>query len=120
MNEVIRNLVRDLCEAGVDARRRAVLALLYDHALTASSARAWTRLYRALFSALRLVAHKRLVRSRASRLAVESLLRLLEDDLGSSLFGTGATGRLRASLERPLYFQPLVTTGLIAPVANPA
>jgi hypothetical protein len=96
MNDAVWRFARDCTDAGMGARQRAVLALIYDRALAAGSAASWTRLYRALFSALRLLARS----APAGQLApaIESLLRILEDDLGVKLFGLLALRRLRGSL----------------------
>lgn len=96
MSQAVWRFARDLADAGINAGQRAVLALIYDRALTARSAAAWTRLYRALFSALRLLAHS----TPATRFApaIESLLHIVEDDFGVELFGPLALHRLRASL----------------------
>lgn len=97
MNEAIAHFENDLSQAGVETRGVATLALLYRDALLSASDRAWNRLYRATFSTLRALARRQPARI-LSRTALESLLRLLEDDLGSALFGTPAVSRLRASL----------------------
>jgi hypothetical protein len=98
MNEVIAHFESDLSQAGVGARAVATLASLYRDALLDASDRAWTRLYRATFSTLRALARRPPGRIRQSHRAIESLLRLLEDDLGTALFGAPAVGRLRVSL----------------------
>ncbi len=87
----------DLSQAGVEARAMATLGSLYSDALLEASDRAWSRLYRATFSTLRALARRPTTRIQ-SRAALETLLRLLEDDLGLVLFGAPAIGRLRASL----------------------
>lgn len=97
MNEAVWRFARDLSDAGIAPRRRAVLALLYDRALAAASGASWARLYRTLFSALRLVSYESPA-SVVPAAAVESLLRIVEDDFGLSLFGERAVSRLRASL----------------------
>jgi hypothetical protein len=113
MNEALQSLVRDLFDAGIETRQRAVLALLYDRALTSGVGESWTRFYRALFSALRQLSLKASAPTGKSQFAIESLLSILEDDLGSMLFGAEATQRLRASLERSLYFPLPVRTGVV-------
>lgn len=103
MNDAVWRFARDLSDAGVGVRRRAVLALLYERALTAQSDAAWARLYRTLFYALRLISPALPVPAVRSPAAVESLLRVVEDDLGSTLFGARALNRLRASLGNYAY-----------------
>lgn len=97
MNEAIAHFEDDLSHAGVGARGIATLVSLYRDALRDASERAWSRLYRAMFSSLRELARRPSARIQ-SRAALESLLRLLEDDLGLALFGAPAVRRLRASL----------------------
>jgi len=113
MNDAVTRFARDLLDAGIGTREREVLALLYGRALTAGSPMAWTRFYRALFSALRLRALTSSTPTWQSRFAVESLLRILEDDLGSALFGREATDRLRAALHRPLEMWRPTTAGVL-------
>lgn len=97
MNEAIAHFEDDLSQAGVETRGIATLASLYRDALLSASDRAWSRLYRATFSSLRALVRRQPYRIR-SRTALESLLRLLEDDFGLALFGAPAVSRLRASL----------------------
>jgi len=94
MNDAVWRFARDLSDAGMSARQRAVLALLYERALTSGSAASWERLYRALFSALRRLAHEPSAFTRQSLAAVDSLLRIVQDDLGSRLFGATALSQL--------------------------
>ncbi len=96
MNEAIAHFENDLSQAGMDARAIATLTSLYRDALLEASGRAWSRLYRATFSTLRALARR--PSRRQSHAAIESLLRLLEDDLGMALFGASAVRRLRGSL----------------------
>jgi hypothetical protein len=98
MNDPVWRLSADLLRAGICLRRRAVLALLYDRALTENSATSWTRLYRAIFSALLTLSRDSTGPAWRSSASVELLLRIVEDDLGSQLFGAQATRRLRARL----------------------
>jgi hypothetical protein len=116
MNDTIQRFGRDLLEAGVVMRQRAVLMLLYDRALSAGLPASWARLYRTLFSALRLLAEKRPDAVKGSRLAIDSLLRILEDDFGAALFGAEATRRLRWSLERQRPRRRTTITGVAAPL----
>ncbi|MBV8066631.1 MAG: hypothetical protein JO113_01540 [Candidatus Eremiobacteraeota bacterium] len=106
MNDAVTRFAGDLFDAGIETRRRAVLTLLYDRALNARSPESWRRFYHALFSALRRFSHQASAPTWRSHFALRSLLRILEDDLGSVLFGTGAASRLRASIDVPLYFRP--------------
>jgi hypothetical protein len=98
MNEAVAHFEDDLLQAGIGARAIATLACLYRDALLDASDRAWSRLYRATFSTLRALARRPPSRLQRSRMAIESLLRLLEDDLGTALFGAPAVSRLRVSL----------------------
>jgi hypothetical protein len=98
MNDPVWSLSADLFHAGICLRRRAVLALLYDRALTENSAASWTRLYRAIFSALLTLSRDSTAPAWQSSAAVESLLRIVEDDLGLQLFGAQAAERLRARI----------------------
>lgn len=100
MNDAISHFSTELLDAGITTRRRALLVLLYHRALTAPSPASWARLYRTLFSALHLLAQETPAPTWRSHAAVEALLRVVEDDLGSLLFGTEALIRLRASLAR--------------------
>jgi hypothetical protein len=100
MNDEVTRLAGDLFDAGIEPRRRVVLTLLYDRALNARSPESWRRFYRALFTALRRLSHQGSAPTWRSHFALRSLLRIIEDDLGSVLFGSGATNRLRASLVR--------------------
>jgi hypothetical protein len=98
MNEAIAHFENDLSQAGIGAHAIVTLASLYRDALLDASDRAWGRLYRATFSTLRALALRPPSGIRPSRRAIESLLRLLEDDLGTALFGAPAVSRLRLSL----------------------
>jgi hypothetical protein len=98
MNEAIAHFEHDLSRAGVGGHAVATLTSLYRDALRDASDRAWSRLYRAIFSTLRALTRRPPSRIGRSRTAIESLLRLLEDDLGTALFGAPAVGRLRGSL----------------------
>jgi hypothetical protein len=98
MNEVIAHFENDLLQAGIGARAVAMLGFLYREALLDTSERAWSRLYRAAFSTSRALARRPPSGIAQSHRATESLLRLLEDDLGMALFGAAAVSRLRVSL----------------------
>jgi hypothetical protein len=102
VSDAVWRFVRDLSVAGMGTRQRAALALIYERALTVGSAASWQRFYRALFSALRLLSHDRAALAPQASDAVESLLRIVEDDFGSRLFGAQALSRLRASLNSSL------------------
>jgi hypothetical protein len=99
MNGAVARFAADLLDAGVATRERAVLALLYDRALLTGSATAWTRFYRALFTALRPLAHEPPA-SVSTATAIESLLRIVEDDLGARLFDADELRRLRGRLPK--------------------
>jgi hypothetical protein len=99
MNDAVTHLAGDLFDAGIEPRRRSVLMLLYDRALNARSPESWRRFYQALFSALRRLANRSSAPTWRSYFALRSLLRILEDDLGSVLFSARAAARLRASLD---------------------
>jgi hypothetical protein len=89
----IGRFAADLRAAGVPPEECERIARLYELALT--RAHAWKRLYRATFAALRRSASRETLRAPE---AVDSLLLLLEDDLGQQLFGLPAVGRLRTQL----------------------
>lgn len=97
VNEAIAHFEHDLAQAGVETRGIATLVALYRSALVDASERAWNRLYRAIFSSLRALSRRSSARIQ-SRSALESVLRLVEDDFGFALFGAPAVSRLRASL----------------------
>jgi hypothetical protein len=97
VNQAIAHFEDDLAQAGVETRGIAALVALYRDALMDASERAWNRLYRAIFSSLRALSRRPSARIK-SRGALESLLRLVEDDFGFALFGAQAVSRLRALL----------------------
>jgi hypothetical protein len=100
VNGAIARFVDDLLDAGICTRRRAVLTLLYDRSLMAGSTASWRRLYRAIFAALQQLSEEPPAPTPRSFAAQASLLRIVEDDLGSEIFGVAAVGRLRAVLVR--------------------
>jgi hypothetical protein len=87
----------DLRNAGAGSFETARVSELYDRALHERSERQWRRFYRATFFALHRLAREG--RAHSAR-AAEPLLRLLEDDLGSTLFGTEAVAQLRSILTK--------------------
>lgn len=92
MTDATERLTQDLHDAGIALDEVRRVTRLYDRALGRASNVDWERLYRATFSALRRTDST----APHSRSAVESLLRLLEDDFGTALFGTEAVAILRA------------------------
>lgn len=99
MNDILEHFAGDLRASGVDEIGVVRTTQLYGRALVTGSDFAWRRFYRATFVALRRSAERALPRS---SLAVESLLRLLEDDLGRTLFDAGAIAQLNVRLCRLL------------------
>lgn len=95
MNDVIEHFAGDLRASGVDELGVVRTAQLYGRALVTGSDFAWRQFYRATFVALTRSAERALPRSLA---AVESLLRLLDDDLGRTLFDAGTVAQLDARL----------------------
>jgi hypothetical protein len=95
MNEAVRHLRDDLVWSGVDKDRTDEVSLLYANALTRGSREVWHEFYRAVLHALEALATRPEARGRVE--ARESLLRIIEDDLGSTLFGDAAA-RLRERL----------------------
>lgn len=99
MNDVIEHFAGDLRACGVDEADVVETTQLYDRALVNGSDFAWRRFYRATFFVLKRSAQRVLPRSSD---AVDSLLRLLHDDLGAALFDTRTVAQLGASLCRPV------------------
>ncbi|MGA3036348.1 MAG: hypothetical protein ABSE64_02590 [Vulcanimicrobiaceae bacterium] len=102
LNEAVRHLCEDLVESGIDHDRIAEITLLYGEALKRRTSDVWMAFYSSVFKALRaLAAYPPGFSQREAR---ESLLRIVEDDLGSALFGN-AVAQLRDQLnlryERP-------------------
>lgn len=94
MNGATERFAQDLYDAGIAPHDIRRVARLYDRALTRAAKVDWERLYRATFFALRRTGSA----APRSRHAVESLLRLLEDDLGAALLEAEAVSRLRLHL----------------------
>lgn len=95
MNDLIEHFAGDLRACGVDEIGIVRTTELYDRALVTGSDFAWRRFYRATFVALKRGAQRVFPRSLA---AVESLLRLLDDDLGRTLFDARTIEQLGARL----------------------
>jgi len=95
LNEAVRDLCEDLVESGIDDDRIADITALYADALKHRTQEVWTAFYTAVFQALRALAARPQPFSR--RPARESLLRIVEDDLGCALFGD-AVAELRERL----------------------
>ena len=89
MTDPVGRLAFDLREAGI---HDGEIVALYDRAIAQPAPDAWERFYRAVFRALSLLEQPR------SFAAVESLLRLVEDDFGFELFGEVALRRLRMTM----------------------
>jgi len=92
VNDATERLTQDLRDAGIAPDEVRRVTRLYDRALSRAATVDWERLYRATFFALR----RTDATAPHSRGAVESLIRLLEDDLGAALFGTEAVAVLRS------------------------
>lgn len=95
MNDVIERFAGDLRACRVDEVDVERTMRLYDRALVSGSDVTWRQFYRATFCALKRSA-ERVVARRV--FAVESLLRLLGDDLGAALFEAGTIAQLGARL----------------------
>ena len=88
----------DLIQAGIVPTEEQELCLLYELALRDGSDFRWEQFYRALFAALKDLAGASRTRRRP---AIESLLLIVEDDLGLRLFGEPALAQIRRrALER--------------------
>jgi len=98
MNEAVQRLRDDLVGSGIDEERIAEIAILYANALTRRTREVWNDFYRAVFHALQALAagSRECLRPDAR----ESLLRILDDDLGHALFGDAAS-ELRERLGYP-------------------
>jgi hypothetical protein len=75
---------RDLRDAGASESDISDLSRLYDRALTNPSDSSWEQFYRATFAVACRTLGQAVPRSME---AVASIVRLLEDDLGTALFG---------------------------------
>jgi hypothetical protein len=95
LNEAVRHLCEDLFESGIDNDRIAEITALYAEALKRRTREVWTAFYDAMFRALRALAAG--PQGFSQREARESLLRIVEDDLGRTLFGD-AVAELRDQL----------------------
>jgi hypothetical protein len=90
MNDAVMNFARDLRDAGASESDVRDLSRLYDRALRNPSESAWEQFYRATFA----VACRTLGQAvPQSREAVASIVRLLDDDLGTALFWGRIAGR---------------------------
>ena len=102
LNEAVRHLCEDLFGSGIDDQQIADITALYADALKRQTRDVWMAFYDAMFQALRALAARH--QGFSQREARESLLRIVEDDLGRTLFGN-AVQELRDQLnlryERP-------------------
>jgi hypothetical protein len=88
-NEAVLRLCDDLVESGIDYAHIAEITVIYADALKRRTSDLWKAFYDAVFQALwALVDRPHVLSQREAR---ESLLRILEDDLGCTLFGNGAS-----------------------------
>jgi plasmid stabilization system protein ParE len=85
LNEAVRHLCEDLFGSGIDNERIAGITALYADALKRQAPEVWMAFYDAMFQALRALAAR--PQEFSQREARESLLRIIEDDLGSALYG---------------------------------
>jgi hypothetical protein len=90
VNDAVMNFARDLRDAGASESDIRELVCLYDRALTNPSESAWEQFYRATFAVARRTLGQAVPQLRE---AVASIVRLLEDDLGTALFGGRIAGR---------------------------
>lgn len=88
----------ELIACGVTGEAVRMLCRRYGRALRTASARDWEGLYRDLFGALGVLS-ERGGSAAAGGAALESVMRILEDDLGHHLFGANALAALRARLD---------------------
>jgi hypothetical protein len=94
----VQALRTDLIQSGIVPADEQELCMAYQLALRDASQCRWEQFYRALFAALKDLAGTSRVRRRS---AVESLLLIVEDDLGLRLFGEPALAQIRRrALER--------------------
>jgi hypothetical protein len=95
VNEPLHHLCEDLFDSGIDDERIAEITALYADALKRRTSEVWMAFYDAMFQALRALAVR--PAGFSQREARESLLRIVEDDLGRTLFGN-AVSELRDQL----------------------
>jgi|GEM_PF-4993443 hypothetical protein len=107
LNEAVRNLCDDLFGSGIEDERIANITALYAEALKRRTSEVWTAFYDAMFHALWALAAR--PQAFSQREARESLLRIVEDDLGSALFGN-AVAELRDQLN--LRYERLTASAL--------
>jgi hypothetical protein len=96
MNDVVQRLCDDLVESGIPSQSIARVAGLYQVALAERWVEDWDAFYRAVFTALEELPVQ--TQSPRSERALDSLLRIIEDDHGLMLFGEDASKRLRHEL----------------------
>jgi hypothetical protein len=103
VNDAVLSFARDLRDAGASESDISDLSRLYDRALTNPSDSGWEQFYRATFA----VASRTLGQAvPQSREAVASIARLLEDDLGTALFGAVSLDDIaREARPQPLHPQ---------------
>ena len=87
----------ELTGCGVAPATIARLSRRYAEALLTGERSAWERLYDDLFAGLTAVAN-RPAHAAVRRVLLDSVLRILEDDLGTERFGERAVFELRESL----------------------
>lgn len=100
-NEAVLHLRSDLVESGMRAYDVAVVERSYERALRAPSEQAWQRFYEEVLAALLHLSGKRRRLDKRTRRATESLLRLIDDDLGSALVDPAVAVQLRRTLIAP-------------------
>lgn len=98
----LESLEWDLIGCGVPASEAAALADRYSRALETGSHADWIELYVGIFATVRRCLDNG---SPPSRPALERVLLLLNDDLGTQLFDDDARAEL--ALRRPTRFAPL-------------
>jgi hypothetical protein len=99
MNRALEALFADLLLAGVTLNEARDVRRSYERALRRQRTSGWIGFYRAVFEALNGTAVAAFPQSAMRRPARASLLRLLEDDLGSTLFSESEMANLRARLD---------------------
>jgi hypothetical protein len=99
MNQTLQVLVADLLAAGVALHEAHAVRGLYSLALRRRDAADWAAFYHAVFAALNRIDTAEPPAPSAMRPAARAaLLRLLEDDLGSTLFSRVEMSNLQAGL----------------------
>lgn len=95
----VRRLESDLRACGMPRLSRAPVCDRYARALETGNHGAWEHFYRELFCAMNEVAARSSAPPDCE--ALNSVMLILEDDLGCKLFDARRLGELRSALRRP-------------------